>query len=379
MTYSVDNVVNVTTRMIPGGLNIANFGFACLFAPETEAPAGFLPDTYRDYTSSSGLLDDSFLSNSETYLAAEKWLGSSPSTRQLRVYIVATADSSVSYVNALNKALDQFWWFITLATIDLYDDEADVLAVAAWANSAEIYFPSPTAKAETIIPGDQTSTPYKLTEFGYRYCHSTYHPTDRYAAFPILAWFAAVNYEGRSSTITGEYKVIANVAPVDLTQTAYNALEDNAVKCGFITDIELQGASVSNRYINSISHSGFMERIDDVFNTASFVNAIKVNVFNLIANSPKIAQTVAGQTAVISTAEATCEQYIQNGFLGERTYVNPDSGLEEYTRGYEILTQPEDILTISDADRTQRKSAPLTIRIFRAGAIEQVFVDLTIY
>ena len=377
MTYNIDNIVSITTTFIPGGLNVANFGYAVLFAPESEAPGGFVADTFRDYTASSQLIDDGYTSSDQTYLAAEKWLGSAPSTRQLRVHIKPAADTS--YVDTMARARESYWWFITLATTDLYDTSADVLAVAAWANSVEAYFPSPTIEVAALSPGDQTSLPYQLTEQGYRYCHSTYHTDDRYAAFPILAWFAAVNYSGRNTTITGEYKVIGNVTPVSLTETEYNALEHDDVKCGFITDIELQGSSVSNRYINSMTHSALKERIDDVFNTASFVNAQKVAIFNLIANQPKVSQTVSGQSAGISTAEKVCEDYIQNGFLGERNYVNPDTGLDTYTRGYEILTKPEDILDLTDSERSDRLSAPLTIRIFRAGAIEQVFVDLTIY
>ena len=378
MTYSVDNIVRVTTYHIPGGLSAANFGFACLFAPESESPAGINAGTYRDYTSSSGLLDEQWLSTSETYIAANKWLGSSPSTRQLRVYVKPTADSS--YVDTLAAARNDFWWFITLATVDLYNNNADVLLVAEWCNSNEIYFPAPTNETTAITPGDQTSRPYNLSAAGYRYCHSTYHPTDRYAAFPILSWFATVNYSAQNSTITGEYKTISNVTPVSLTQTEYGALESNDTNCGFVTDIELKGSAVNNRYVNSITHSAYGEYIDSVFNTAAFVNAVKVEIFNLISGQPaKLGQTIAGQSAVISTAEAVCERYLQNGFLGERIYTNPDSGLEEWTPGYNILTKPEDILELTTTERSERLSAPLVIRVFPAGAIHRVFVDLTIY
>ena len=351
---------------------MANFGFAVLFAPEAEAPGGFVADTFRDYSTSSELLDDGYTATDETYLAANKWLGSTPSTRQLRVYIAPTADAS--YVDTMSRAMQSFWWYITLATIDLYDDAAAVLAVAAWADSNEVYFPSP------VDDTNKATLPAQLTSAGYRRCHSTYHPTDRYSAFPILAWFAVVNYNSNKSTITGEYKTIANVTPVSLTTTEYNELLADDTKCGFVTDIELKGNTVTNRYVNSVTHSAYAEYIDSVFGTDSFVNAVKVAVFNLIANqATKVAQTVAGQAAVITTAESVCEDYIQNGFLGERTYVNPDTGNEEYTRGYEVLTQPEDILDLTESERDDRLSAPLVIRIFRAGAIHQVFVDLTIY
>ena len=78
-------------------------------------------------------------------------------------------------------------------------------------------------------------------------------------------------------------------------------------------------------------------------------------------------------------ARPTLAQYITNNYLGPRNYTDPDDGLEKYTVGYEILTKPEDILDLSDADRDARKSAAIRIRIFRAGAIHQVPVDVDVY
>jgi hypothetical protein len=366
------------TRYIPGGLTTANFGFAVLFAPESEAPGGFLVDTYRDYVTTADMVTDGFLVTDETYIAADKWLGASPSTRQLRVWM--KADLDLSYVDTFAKAREEFWWFITLCTIELYDDAADVVLAAGWHNTNETYFPSPTNEVAVLTPGDATSMPYQLTALGYRYTHSTYHPTDRYAAFPILAWFASVNYSVPNSTLTGEYKTVINVTPFNGTQTEYNAMEEDDTKCGFVTDVELQGSQVNNRYINALTHSAQFERIDDVFSTAAFVNEIKVSIFNTIANqATKLGQTMAGQQAVITASQKVCELYVENGFLGERNYLNPDTGFEEYTIGYQIITVPEDILDLTESERTQRESAPMVIRIFRAGAIEHAFVDLTIY
>ena len=70
---------------------------------------------------------------------------------------------------------------------------------------------------------------------------------------------------------------------------------------------------------------------------------------------------------------------MNNGYLGPRNYIDPDDGVLKFTEGYEILTQPTDILNLTDPDRAARKSAPLKIRIFRKGAIHQVPVDINVY
>lgn len=379
MSYSVNEIIQVSTKFAPGALGFANFGFAVLFITEVEGvAAGLVKDEYRDYTNTADILTDGFTSVDETYKAADKWLGATPNVRQLRIYVKPTLDAS--YVDTYARARDSFWWYITLNTIDLYDTPADTILAAAWCNTNEAYFANCAFDVNTIVPGDMTTISYDLTQLGYRRVHSTYNPTDRYAAFPILAWFAKVNYSVDKSTITGEYKTVTNSASVDLTNTAQNALQDVQVKTGFISDVDLQGQTVKNRYINSITHSANFEFIDDVFNADAFINAIKVDTFNVVANqTTKLGQTIAGQQAIISAATGTCERYIDNGYLGERNYLNPDTGLEDFTLGYEILTVAEDILDLSPSERTERYSAPLRIRLFRAGAIHKAIIDLTIF
>ena len=82
---------------------------------------------------------------------------------------------------------------------------------------------------------------------------------------------------------------------------------------------------------------------------------------------------------VLAAAKAVGEQYIANGFLGERTYTDPDDAQEKTTNGYEILSKPEDILKLSDSDRNARKCAPVNVRIFRAGAIHAVDITVDVY
>lgn len=380
MSYSVNNIIPVTTIFAPSAISYANFGFAVLFITETEGvAAGLAVDEYRDYTSSSDILSDGFSSTDETYIAGDKWLGATPRTYQLRVYVKPDADAS--YVDTYARARESFWWFVTLNTIDLYDDPAEVLLAAQWCNSNESMFVNCAFDPNTIVSGDETSVSYDLTQQGYRYAYSTFNADgDRYAAFTIGTWFAVVNYSNANSTITGEYKTITNSSPIDITTTQQNALLDSDVKTGWISDIDLQGQEVNNRYINSITHSANDEYIDDVWNSSAFVNAIKVNMFNAIGGqTTKLPQTTSGMQVILNAVKATCETYVSNGYLGERNYVNPDTGNTEYTRGYEILTEATDILDISDADRSDRLAVSIKLRVFRAGAIHKAPIEITIY
>ncbi|WP_033735202.1 DUF3383 family protein, partial [Pseudomonas putida] len=116
--------------------------------------------------------------------------------------------------------------------------------------------------------------------------------------------------------------------------------------------------------------------IDDVFNLDGFVNTLTVNVYNALANAKKLGQTPDGQQVLMDAAAQVGQRYIDNGYLGPRIYTSEETGDELLSDGYEILSKAVDILDLTDAERAERFSAPIRIRVFRAGAIHAV--DITV-
>lgn len=380
MSYDINNIVPINLRISPQGLGYANFGSATLFAPESELPVGFDVDTRRVYTSLTDLSVD-FASTTETYKAASKWLGGTPSMSSLTIW--ATNDLDADWPTTLNKARNEFWWFFTFVTATVYASVADATAIAGWANDNESFFMNCQAGVNaTAIRdiNDDTDIATVFTTNGYRYVSTMAHATDAYAGITLCKLFAKVNYTATNSTITGEGKVLSGVAGEDLTGTAYAAMKLPTKKCQFYTQVENKGSVDAGRVINSWSHSSFGEYMDDVINLSAFINGIGVELYNAVFGQPtKLGQTPAGQSVLIGTAKAFCELYIANGYLGPRNYIDPDDGQTKFTVGYEILTKPEDILNLTDPDRDARKSAPLRIRLFRAGAIHVAPVDIDVY
>jgi hypothetical protein len=265
----------------------------------------------------------------------------------------------------------------------VYAVAADVQLIAAWhdANTA-MFMNNQTGAAVTAIrnPALDTDIASVLTTSGYRHTATFAHATDPYAGNALAKWFAAVNYNGTTTTITGEYKKLSGVAAEDLTGTANGAMKLATKKAIFYSVVDLQGSVDSGRVINSFTHSTFGEYLDDVVNLDVFVNYLTVRLYNAIATAnTKVPQTPIGQSLLIGRARAVCEQFIENGYLGPRNYTDPDDGVEKYTAGYEILTAPEDILDLTEVQRANRESAPLRIRVFRAGAIHTVPVDVYVY
>jgi DNA polymerase-1 len=54
------------------------------------------------------------------------------------------------------------------------------------------------------------------------------------------------------------------------------------------------------------------------------------------------------------------------------------TGEEVLSDGYEILSKADDILDLTDAERSERLAAPIIMRLFRAGAIHAVDVTVNV-
>lgn len=379
MSYNVDNIIPIQTRISPAGLGFANFAEALLFAPESELPVGFAVDTYREYDSITSLSVD-FASTTEVYKAANRWLGGIPSTSKIKVW--GRADLDADWTTTLDKARNELWWYWTFVTAPVYAVTLDATEIASWAESNEsLFVDCQTGTEATAIrdPGDG-GIAAAFTTAGYRRTYTLTHATDPYAGIALAKWYAAVNYSADRSTITGEYKKLSGVDAESLTTTEYGAMTQDTTKSVFYSVVDLQGSTDNGRVINSVTHSSFGEYIDDVVNLDAFVNFLKVNLYNVIANQPtKLGQDPIGQAIVIGAAREVCQQFIANDYLGPRNYTDPDDGQDKFTVGYEILTKPEDILNLLEPDRDARKAAPLRIRIFRKGAIHTVAVDIDVY
>ncbi|MDD2108963.1 DUF3383 family protein [Pseudomonas asiatica] len=380
MSYPASNIIRINARISPAGLGTANFASALLFAPETELPVGFEPDTYRAYSTLTALAAD-FADTTETYKAAQRWLGGTPATRQIMVWGVDATDAT--RVATMNKARNVLWWYWTMWTATVLAVAADVLAIAQWAeDNGSMFVNNQTglSAAEIRDPLTTDDIATQLTAAGFRHAYTAAHADDGYSGSALAKHFAAVNYSADRSTITGEFKKSPGVTAEDLTDTEYAAMQSDTKKAVFYTVVDNQGSTDSGRWLNTYTHSSYGEFIDDVVNLDACINFLTTALYNTVSGqTTKLAQTPVGQAVLIGSARATMQQFINNGYLGPRNYTDPDDGLEKYTAGFEILTKPEDILDLSDADRNARKSAPLRIRLFRAGAIHVVDVDLDVY
>lgn len=379
MSFPATKIINVTARISPAGLGFANFASATIFAPAAEVTtAGTTVNTRKTYFTLQDVAED-FVETSQTYKAAAAWLGGTPQTQEVTIWMTDALDASLEAT--LNKARDAFWWYWTFFTPDILAVAANVSEIAAWCEeNASMFVDNQTGTAATNIR-DQNKTDdiaSTLTTAGYRHAYTAAHATDGNSGTYLAKQFAAVNYSADRSTITGEFKKSPGLVAEDLTGSAIVAME--AKNATFYPIVELQGSQDVGRWLNTKTHSTYGEFIDDVVNLDAFINTLTVRLYNALANvTTKLEQTPRGQAVLLATARQVGQQYIDNSYLGPRNYVDPDDGIEKYTIGFEILTKPEDILDLSTEDRSARKSAPIRMRLFRAGAIHAVDVAVDVY
>lgn len=382
MAEQASAIIEVNARISAAGLGFANFGSAMLFAlpSEAEEVAPSVIDLYKTYSSIQEVAAD-YPEDTETYAAAAKWLGGTPKMRSIMIWGTNNGDSS--FTITLNKARNVVWWYFTILTAQAYTVKSSVLNVADWCEQNDsMLINNQTGASATEIrdENDTDDIASQLTALGYRHVYTAAHATDANAGTALAKHFAAVNYSAQRSTITGEGKKSPGVLAEDLSGSAIAAMRKDTKKVTFYPIVELQGSTDNGRWLNTFTHSTYGEYIDDVVNLDAFINTLTVRLYNaLFGVTTKLEQTPRGMAVLLATARQVCKQYIDNSYLGPRNYIDPDDGIEKYTEGFEILTQPEDILDISTEDRNARLAAPIRIRLFRAGAIHKAIVDLDVY
>lgn len=378
MSYPADRIIQVNARISPAGLGFANFGSITVFAAAADVAGSLVKNTRKAYLDIQEVAED-FADTTETYKAASAWLGGTPRGRELTIWMTDGDDATIT--ETLNKARDAYWWYWTVFTAPVLAVKASVEAIAAWCEqNASMMINNQTGAAVADIRNQNKADDIasELTVLGYRHVFTAAHATEAQAGTYLAKHFAVVNYSADRSTITGEFKKSPGVAAEDLKGSAIVAMESK--KATFYPIVELQGSQDVGRWLNTITHSTYGEYIDDVVNLDAFINTLTVRLYNALANvTTKLEQTPRGQAVLLATARQVGEQYIANGYLGPRNYIDPDDGVEKYTIGFEILTKPEDILDISTEDRNARLAAPIRMRLFRAGAIHKVIVDLDVY
>lgn len=381
MSLDIGEVIDLGITIAQGGLSAANFGSAMIFDT-----SGTLNDgEVKTYNSINDVSED-FDGTNKAYLIASVWFSQLPKPSSIYIYGAPTAllPPYESATNIMNEARKSTWWFYTFwadenASIPVYSDVVAMQEVAAWceANSS-FFFAMPTSDLvgdirDAAIDTDISSI---LELAGFRFSKTIANKLSQYAGVALATKYATVDYDVANSTITGEYKALSGVFAEELTSTEIATMKSK--NCAFYTGIESKGSTTTGNVIQTRSHSSFSEYCDDVINIEAWANAAQVGLLNFLVSNKKLSQDTSGQQGLINIVKSTCETFIENGTLGARNYISGATGEETTTRGYEITTSADDILDLTQEQRTNRESAPIVVDLYRAGAIHVVKVNVNV-
>lgn len=380
MSVNVSDIVNVTIRIGAKGLGYTNFGSAMIFAQSTDLNASAIAvDEYKTYSKIEDVAAD-FKTDSEPYKMCEIWMGGYPKIKDVKIYIRNGDDST--WADTLNKARDKVWWYWTLVTKDVLETASDVIAIAKWCETVGSYFPNSQtgSNAEQIMSESvDNDIASELTKLGLEHVFTSAHKTDPYSALYAAKHLATVNYSAPNAAITVNGKSSPGLAAMEVKGSEVAAMKLDTKRTIFYTIVEAGDSVDSGVWLNTITHSANKRYMDSIIDIDALKNYLEVNVWNVLrGTTTKIPQTVRGQAILIDAVRKTCEQFVQNGVLGERQWTNPETNKTQDTPGYVILTEPDDIEDLSDADRADRKAAPINVVVLPSGAIHEVYITVDV-
>lgn len=283
-----------------------------------------------------------------------------------------SAESAVAAVVILDNT-GFYWYGLTVASPDVTD--ADHIAIANYvegSNNKHTYGIT-SSEAGCLSSVSTTDIAYVTSAAKYNRTFVQYSSTTAYAAASFYGRALTVNFTQNNSTITLMYKQEPGVTPETLTPSQAAALQ----------------AKNANVFVNYNNNTAIIQYgtvasglfFDSIYNADSFANAIQTNVYNLLYTSPtKIPQTDAGMNQILTVISQTCDQYVQDGYLGPGTWQSGGFGQITFgsylPKGYYVYAPP--LSSQSETARAARQSVPIQIAAKEAGAIQTVNITVLV-
>jgi len=287
----------------------------------------------------------------------------------------ADAETVEEALNAI-LLLNADWYFITLEAA--LNDTQTVEDVSAWAAPNPYMFSAESNDAAVLTTGESASTFAELAALAPERTFGTYSATEDYKSLSIAGRFSSVNFAGRNTIITGKFKELPGTLADNITPTQQTELDRKLVN--FYAPF-----SGDNIYVEGYTFKPSVF-IDVRYGLDWFVNAVQVEVYNLLRQSPtKVAQTNDGMTSIQNAMDIVCQSAVRNGMIAPGQLspaltddVQNTTGNQDFDgflpKGYLIFGNP--LSEQSQSDRNERKSPPFRIWLKGSGAIHFVDIDI---
>jgi len=292
----------------------------------------------------------------------------------------ADAESISEAIEAI-LALNDSPYFIChdLAIVDF----ATMDEVTTWVASRPYMYFLDNFEAGALTPGESSSVIAQLFATTPQRNVAMWSATQDYKALSFAGRYSSVNFNQSNAIITGFLKQLPGTVPDDLNTTEQTALEEK------YTNYYPPWFSAGSPDVNGVYNGTTMKPLvwaDVRYFMDWAVNAVRVDVFNLLYNSPKVPQTEAGVGAEQGVIDEVMQQAVRNGGIAPgQVSAAMQLDIQETTGnldfdGYLVdgyLIYAPGIATQSQSDRNERKSPPFKVWMKGSGAIHSVEIALT--
>ena len=375
MAVSLNDIVRVSARITPDTLIRRQFGRVLYITTSDNVLTATGAGRVREFSGTDGV-NAVFAAGTDDAIreAAAVYFSQSPYPGNL---LIARWDSSSS--ESISEALDAIaaqnsdFYFIVLE--EALADNVATSIVAQWTESRSYMFAASTHEAAALVGGDTTS--FSAVQFALERARTffTYSATSDNKALSAAARLSSVNFSIPNSLITMKFKSLPGTLADIVSTTEKTELDRKQVN-------HYSPVAGVNIYQEGTTLAGF---IDVQYWLDWIVNAIQVDVFNLLRTSQRVPLTSEGIAQVKNVADGICRQGVVNGGIAPGTLseavsgdVRARTGNMEFSgllsSGYLIYVPP--INTLTQGQRDTRQLPPLSVWFKGSGAVH--FADFAL-
>lgn len=175
---------------------------------------------YREYTSTTAMVADGFLTTDFAYVAAQRIFSQNPQVASIVVGKIGSSDV-VDYVKEIAdlQAANNDWFFL----ITDAKDKADKLAIAKYIESQTAVYVFSDSDAKVLAPEDKTDVFTEMRDASYMQSFGMFVKDSKVVA-PEAAWVGRF-----ASAVIGSntwiHKALATLTPENLTRTEMSTLK----------------------------------------------------------------------------------------------------------------------------------------------------------
>ncbi|MCE5304554.1 DUF3383 domain-containing protein [bacterium] len=376
-TLNLDSIIDVSVEVSPSSAPRATFNQLLIVGTNglTISDPITTTERVREYTATTDMLTDGFITTDAEYLAAVKYFGQSPAPDVLWVGVrdnTTSPEESVLEALIACRAVEADWYIC-------YSVEATSADIEEIAPVIETMTPSTIFAYNSANSNILTSNPTPLDICTTLKNNSYQRTIGQYSSIShaivtAMGRACGLNNGNANSAFTLMGKNLIGITTESLTSSQRSIVE--AKNC----NLYLYYANYYSIFEQGVMANGYF--FDQIMNRDMLVNDIQLSCMDLIYQNRKIPQTEAGMTMIYNALVKSCELAVARGHLGPGTYTginfkNLNTG-DAMPNGYVI--QQDSLAAQSSANRALRKAPAFYVTIKEAGAVHsitiQVLVDL---